>query len=224
MVAIRYVKVKEIKIINYKFYDYFDIIKPYLEDMIDDYKTKGEWKIQLSIRIIFVSFTDANETQTMYSQSDNVTIMIGIETDDIINELINTFTKRYQERLETKMEGSSFTFDHIDLLKYHLHKISLNRGSSYIELPEWIKTKGVTINPKNTKDNCFQCAIIAASNHQNINHDPERISKPKPFINHYNWKDIEFPSHSRDWRKFECNNRKIALNVLFVPYKQETRS
>ena len=66
MVAIRYVKVKEIKIINYKLCDYFDIIKPYLEDMIDDYKIKGEWKIQLSIRIIFVSFTDANETQTIY--------------------------------------------------------------------------------------------------------------------------------------------------------------
>ena len=66
MVAIRYVKVKEIKIINYKLCDYFDIIKTYLEDMIDDYKIKGEWKIQLSIRIIFVSFTDANETQTIY--------------------------------------------------------------------------------------------------------------------------------------------------------------
>ena len=83
--------------------------------------------------------------------------MIGIETDDIINELINTFTKRYQERLETKMRGSSFTFDHIDLLEYYLHKISLNRGSSYIESPEWIKNKGVTINPKNTKNN--NCCI-----------------------------------------------------------------
>ena len=141
-------------------YEYFDKIKPYLKDMIDDYKTKGEWKIQLSMRIIFASFTDANETQTMYSQSDNVAIMIGIETDDIINELINTFTKRYQEGLETKMRGSSFTFDHIDLLEYHLHKISLNRGSSYIEFPEWIKNEEVTINPKNTKNSIFNMISI----------------------------------------------------------------
>ena len=49
------------------------------------------------------------------------------------------------------MKGSSFTFEHIDLLEYHLHKISLNRGSSYIESPEWIQNKRVTINPKNTK-------------------------------------------------------------------------
>ena len=42
-------------------YEYFDIIKPYLKDMIDNYKARGEWKIQLSMRINFVSFTGANE-------------------------------------------------------------------------------------------------------------------------------------------------------------------
>ena len=80
--------------------------------------------------------------------------------------------------------------------------------------------KGVTINPKNTKNNnCFQYAITALLNHQNINHNPARISKLKPFINNYNWKDIEFSSHSKDWRKFECNNKAIALNILYVTYK-----
>ena len=70
------------------------------------------------------------------------------------------------------------------------------------------KNKGVTINPKNTKDdNCFQYAIVAALNCQNIDHPLERISKLKPFI-----------SYSKDWRKFECNNKTIALNILYVPY------
>ena len=137
--------------------EYFDIIKPYLRDIINNQKIKGEWKIQLSMRVIFVSFTDASETREMYTKSDNILIMNGIETEDIINELINTFNKRYQEGLETKMRGSSFTFERIDLLEYHLHKISLNRGSSYINSPEWIKNKKVTINPQNTEDNnCFQ--------------------------------------------------------------------
>ena len=34
-------------------------------------------------------------------------------------------------------------------------------------------------------------------------------------------KDIEFPSHSKDWRNFECNNKTIALNILYAPYKKE---
>ena len=176
------------------------------------------------MRVIFVSFTDVNKTHEMYSKNNNITIMRGVETEDNTNELFDTFRKRYQEGLDTKMRGSSFTFERIDLLEYHLHKISLNRGSSYIKSPKWIKNKGVTINPKNTKDNnCFQYAIIAALNYHNINNHPERISKLKPLINNYNWKDIEFPAHSKDWKKFECNNKTIALNVLYLPYnaKQE---
>ena len=136
--------------------EYFDIIRPYLRDMIDNHKATGEWKIQLTMRIIFVFFTDANETREMHTKINNITILRGVENENIINELFNTFRKRYQEGLETKMRGSSFTFESIDLLEYHLHKISLNRGSSCIESTDWIKNRGTTINPKNTKDdNCF---------------------------------------------------------------------
>ena len=143
-------------------YEY--LIKPYLKDMIDDYKSNGEWKIQLVLRVIFVSFIDKNDIQVMHTKSDNVKIMNGTDTNDAIIELIKSFTKSYQEGLETKMKGSSYIFEHVDLLEYHLHKISLNRGSSYIESPEWMKHKKVIINPKNTKDNncfkyCFQCCI-----------------------------------------------------------------
>ena len=60
-------------------------------------------------------------------------------------------------------------------------------------------------------------AITAALNYQNIDSHPEKISKLEPFIDNYNWKDIDYPSHSKDWRKFECNNKTIALNILYVP-------
>ena len=52
--------------------------------MIDDCKSKGEWKIQLVMRIIFVSFIDANETQVMHTKSDNIEIMNGVDTSDAI--------------------------------------------------------------------------------------------------------------------------------------------
>ena len=45
--------------------------------------------------------------------------------------------------------------------------------------------------------------------------------KVKPFIDQYNWKEIDFPSHSKDWKRFEQNNKKIALNILFVPHNTE---
>ena len=32
----------------------------------------------------------------------------------------------------------------------------------------------------------------------------------------------KFSSHSKEWRKFERNNKTTALNILFVPYKKNT--
>ena len=118
------------------------------------------------------------------------------------------------------MKGSSYIFERVDLLEYDLHKTNLNRGSSYIDPPKWIKHKKVIINPKNTKDNnCFQYSITAALNYRNIGHHSERIYKLKPFINNYNWDDIEFPAGHKDYSAFEKNNSDIAINILYVPHK-----
>ena len=103
MVVMCYMKVEEKKDAKLALYEYFEKIKPYLKDMIDDYKSKGEWKIQITMRIIFISFIDKNKTQVMHAKSDNVEIMNGTDTSDAINKLINSFMKRYQEGLETKM-------------------------------------------------------------------------------------------------------------------------
>ena len=75
-----------------------------------------------------------------------------------------------------------------------------------------------TINPKNKDNECFKYAITATLNHQNIENHPEKISKIKPFIGKYNWKEINFPAGPNDWKKFEQDNKTIALNILYVPY------
>ena len=49
--------------------------------MINNLKTRGEWKIQLTIAINFLSSKDSKETRTMNSKSNNIEIMIGNETD-----------------------------------------------------------------------------------------------------------------------------------------------
>ena len=53
-----------------------------------------------------------------------------------------------------------------------------------------------------------------ALNYQNIKNKPDRMSKIKPFINQYNWKEKDFPPHNNDWKKLEINNKTIALNIL----------
>ena len=187
--------------------------------MIDNHKAHSEWKTQLVMKIIFIhSSLSINESLEMHTKSNNIEIMIGTKTSDAIDKLFKYFLKRYQEGLETKMKGSNFIFKRVDSLCYHLHKISLNRESSYIDSPKWLKAKGATINPKNKDNECFKYAITVALNHEKIGNNPQRITKNKPFINTCNWKDIKFPSHSNDSKKIEQNNRAIDLNILYVPY------
>ena len=115
------------------------------------------------------------------------------------------------------MKGSDFAFDGVNYLYYNFNKISISRGGSYIDFPKWLKDKRSTMNSKNNDNKCFQYVVTLALNIDKINDHPERISKIKPFIEKYNRKDIDFPSTSKDWKKFELNN-EVALNILYVPH------
>ena len=117
--------------------EYLDMIRPYLVDLINDHKTQSEWKIQLTMEINFISSKpDFDETRIMHAKRDNKEIMIGNETDEVIEELFESFLKRYQEGLEESMKGSESIFDGVNALNYDLNKISLNRGKSHIDFPE----------------------------------------------------------------------------------------
>ena len=96
------------------------MIRPHLSDIINDHKTQGkwrihtsnkiierktqsEWKIQLTMAINFISSKDSEETRTMHAKSNNVEIMMGSKTDEIIAELFKSFLQKYQEGLEESM-------------------------------------------------------------------------------------------------------------------------
>ena len=74
----------------------------------------------------------------------------------------------------------------------------------------------------NNYNNDFQNALNDALDYQNIELHPQRISKLKPYINKYNSKGINFPATPKDWKKFERNNKTIALNVLYIPSNTKT--
>ena len=132
---------------------YLNMIKPYLSDIINDYKTSGlvrynsgnktwvketptECKIQLTMVINFISSKDSEETRTMHTKCNNVEIMMGSETDETIEELFESLLQLYQKILEDSMRGSEFVYDSVDSLYYNLNKISVSRGGSYIDSPE----------------------------------------------------------------------------------------
>ena len=99
--------------------EYLDMIRPYLSEIISHHKTQGEWrihsgstiikiqnrkiqsewKIQLTMAIIFISskpYSDEHP-RTMRTKSDNIEILIGSETDEIIEKLFISLLERYQK-------------------------------------------------------------------------------------------------------------------------------
>ena len=69
------------------------MIRPYLSNLIDYHK--DEWKIQLAIKINFIS---------MHMHSKNIVILAGYETNDIIEKLYDFLLERYKKGLEEKMK------------------------------------------------------------------------------------------------------------------------
>ena len=128
----------------------------------------GEWKIQLSMHVNFISSNDTGQIRTIYVWSDNAEILMGNETNDIIKKLFRSFLNNYQKEEQIMRGGSNFNFESVELLDYHVHKISLKRGKLYVKSLEWLENKKETINPKNGDNNCFQYAITVALNPQNI--------------------------------------------------------
>ena len=79
---------------------------PHLRDLINDHNTPmklkvhsgnkiidlksqfAEWKIQLTMQLNFIF---SKEIRTMSTKNDNIEIMMGAETNDIIKELFEFF-------------------------------------------------------------------------------------------------------------------------------------
>ena len=115
------------------------------------------------------------------------------------------------------MIKSKLVFDRDDLLHYILHKISLNRGGSYIDCPEWLKNKKATINPKSNNGKCFKYALTVALNYEQIKIHPERIWKIKAFIDQYNWKEIHFPSHKKTGKNLnQMINQLLLISYMYL--------
>ena len=87
-----------------------------------------------------------------------------------------------KEQIENSaLSNSRFVFDEVLQMDVDFHQLNLTRGSSYLPLPEWLACKKAIINPLNKDQECFKWAVIVASRWEDIDRNPQRISKLKKF-------------------------------------------
>ena len=198
--------------------EYLKKIETGLIKLINKHKNDN-WKIQLTMKIIFTPIEDFNDKIALNVKTKNVEIMMDSDTNEIAKELFESIIQKYQELMEYSSKNSGLILEGVELMNYDINNITISRGGSYIESPAWLQSKKCTINPKNKNDNnCLQYALTVALNYGETNNHLEKLSKIIPFIDQHNWSEINFPSNQKDWKKFESNNKSIALNILYIPY------
>ena len=85
--------------------EYLNLIEKYLRKLINYYKNKGEWKVQLIAEISSISLKPgSDETRIMHTRSINEEFMNGSDTDETIKGLFESFIQKYEENLQEKSE------------------------------------------------------------------------------------------------------------------------
>ena len=75
--------------------EYLALIEKYLRKLINQYKNEGEWKMQFTVEINFISLKPgSDETRVMYARSDIEEFMSGSDTDEVIKLLFRSLLPR----------------------------------------------------------------------------------------------------------------------------------
>ena len=136
-------------------------------------------------------------------------------------DLNEWFVMNVQNPIDTDMEEfqereSGWTLKSILNLVVNIYKFNPMRGSSYIDLPPFIKNKKACINVENQDDECFKWAILSALHPAKKN--ANRVVSYVPHQNDLNFKGIDFPVDPRKVSKFEKQN-DISVNVYYLKKK-----
>ena len=95
--------------------EYIQKITPYLKELIDIHKNDSnnfkKWKIQINARIKNVSIENSSDVRTSYVWSKNKEIRSEYDTNDIIDNTLESFFNNYQKEEEISREKSKIYYN-----------------------------------------------------------------------------------------------------------------
>ena len=185
----------------------FSRVKGFLIDLLKKKSRTGAIRTQTTTRIRFrkdgelVELAFSSRMANVYNLSD-------------MNEIVNEMIAHMKQQIKNPaLSNSRFVFDEVLHMDIDFHRLNLTRGSSYLPLPDWLAPKKAIINLKNVDRECFKWAVITALRWEEIDRDPQRISKLKKFKADFDWSGIGFPVSFRDIKGFEFRNQ-ILIKIL----------
>ena len=155
---------------------FFNRIRRFLIDLMKKESRTGTVRAQT---MTWIRLKKDDELVELAFNSRMMKVYNLSDMDEIVGEMIAHIKEQVENPALLK---SRFVFDEVLFTNVDFHQLNLTRGYSYLPLPEWLARKKAIINPKNEDDEeCFKWSAIAASRWEEINNNPERISKLKRF-------------------------------------------
>ena len=137
----------------------------------------------------------------------------NLKSTNIENLLKKGFSKILTDLEEFKNSGSGWYFKEVLRLEVNTVEYNPIKGSSYIDLPEWIKNKKAIINIKNRDDKCFLWSILRYLYPKEK--DAQYLKDLRKYEFSLNTKGLTFPLKLKDITKFEKLNPEISgINVF----------
>ena len=135
-------------------------------------------------------------------KSHNVEDLVFYAQENILGQM-----EAYSEK------GSNWVFKEVVKFEIHTAEFNPTKGSSYIDLPSWIKNKKAIVNIKNKDDKCFLWCILRYLHPKE--RDEERIKDLEKYEFSLKTKGITFPMNISDITKFEKLNAELpGINVF----------
>ena len=171
-----------------------------------------KFKINLEI-----NYEDLIDMHT-YDYYDNNIFSVNVNENTDIDPIIDQFRDDTQEKSDVKaINKSGQIIRRINFIEIVLFQYVPLQGSAYFETPSYLPGKTV-INIKNKVEKCFMYAVLCSYMKLILKIDSksmhfERVSTYSPYINKFNFNNINWPTTQNDYVTFERNNIEYCLYV-----------
>ena len=199
---------------NYDLPSVFDFLAENIKKVM---RKNSETNVYLNLVARMKKLNDETEASHTFC-SGEFEIFPGTDLDAVIGEMFKKISENF-EKMETAV-GSGWALVKIQNLKLHFAEFKMLKGSSFVDLPDWIRKKNAVINIKNKTDNeCFKWCITRAMNpigkHQNL-----VTKKLREQSKIFDWTGVNFPTSFEDISRFEKNN---CVSVKVLGCDEETK-
>ena len=192
-------------------FEFFKSKAAYLKDFLRNHQN-------IKVRFVLVCMMEQMGKSSLTIQDKayfNSEIYINLESTDVKELLFKVFYFILENIAIYQQNGSGWYFKEIVHLEIHTADFNPMRGSSYIQLPDWIMRKKAILSIKNKDERCFLWCVLRYLHPRDRNEF--RLTDLKQYENSLNTKGIKFPVRVKDISKFEKLNPDLpGINVFSV--------